>query len=113
MLISNAIVYPLISMSRIEGRQSAPETLEDLWQTVLPHIPEGEHSVDCCMVTSMGLYSHTAGHARPRQRLQLVRFQKDLARHVVLAKTKDPRVNPKALQTGEWDILVHQVRRPA
>lgn len=110
MIISNSIIYPFVSMSRIEGRQEARGILSDLWEVFLPRIPKGEHSVDACVVTTMGLYGNTDFKPRQKQRLLCAKFNRDFEKVIEDRQSVDERINPAAYDVQEWDVLAHSRR---
>ncbi len=66
--IANALVCPLVSMARIEGRQTASEILAD-WDVFLPEMSSVPGTTDAYAITTQALYHNTdqPGQRCPRK----------------------------------------------
>jgi hypothetical protein len=106
MTIENAIIYPLISLSKIEGRQRAANTLNDLWTVFWPRVSD-DHSVDMCAVTSMGLYENISNECRHKKRMKCAKFYREYYSTIQARSVYDTDLKPQGYFLKEWDAMLH------
>jgi hypothetical protein len=108
MNVENAIVYPLISLSQIEGTQRAAKTLHDVWACFWNRISDVDHTVDVCAVTSMGLYENIHYETRHKKRQKCAKFYREYVRTIYKRAVADNLVLPHAYDWRDLDLLTHR-----
>ncbi len=96
-------------MAKIDGMQSARETMRIFTDLLLPRAPEDEASTDVVAVTTEGLYMCNAGESAHALRERLWKmgdcFRRQFHNELAQAHKKDPRIIPQAYEIETFDAL--------